>query len=325
MDKLLHLRRNIGACRGEDIGILQPDLLAHETQHGLVHQVVFHVEPHRRALTPSKIFHIALASNLERIVEDAALQGRGIVHAVFHSLVNFLPEAGHGAHACGMGLAHALLDFLGIGIDDELCTFRQGEIGPATLKDMREGKEVDHPVLARHIDATAVGCEGGVIHTVSENDTLGRSRGATGVEDIADVIKRCLFPQVLNLRLAGKFLAKGDEVAKIEGVGIVGGDAHAGVEDHDALQRRAEGEDAVSLIVLLLFTDKDDLHLGILNHILNLLFGTCRVERYRYHLNAIGTEVGVEIMDAILGEDGNLILRFQAKIQHGIAHLFHTQ
>ena len=106
---------------------------------------------------------------------------------------------------------------------------------------------------------------------------------------------------------------------------VVAGNAHAGVEDHNALQRGAEREYAVGLVVLFLLTDKENLHLGILYHILDLLLRTRGVEGNGDHLDAIGAEVGVKIMNAVLRENGYLVLGLQAEVEHGIAHLFHTQ
>ena len=71
-----------------------------------------------------------------------------------------------------MRLAHALLNLLRIGVDDELGSLRQREIGPSTLKDMGEGQEVDHAVLARDVHTAAIGSEGGVIHAISEDDAF---------------------------------------------------------------------------------------------------------------------------------------------------------
>ena len=90
------------------------------------------------------------------------------------------------------------------------------------------------------------------------------------------------------------------EVVEVECSGVVCRDAHRAVEDDDALQRMAECEYAVCLVVLLLLADKDEAHLRIVNHILYLLLRGCGIERDRYKLHAIGTEVGNEVLQTVL-------------------------
>ena len=75
MDELLHFGRHVGTGRGEYVGILQTNLLAHQAQHGLVDQLIFHLEPYGRTFAAGKVFYVVLAANLQRVVEDAALHG----------------------------------------------------------------------------------------------------------------------------------------------------------------------------------------------------------------------------------------------------------
>ena len=106
---------------------------------------------------------------------------------------------------------------------------------------------------------------------------------------------------------------------------VVRRDAHALVEDDDALERGTERENAVRLVVLLLLADEEEAHVRVLHDVLNLLFARRSVNRNRHRTNAVGTEVGVEILDTILGEHGDVLLRLQSEVQQGVRHLFHTQ
>ena len=90
-------------------------------------------------------------------------------------------------------------------------------------------------------------------------------------------------------------------------------DAHIAVEHHNTFQRVAECEHAVRLIILLLFAYEDETHLRIVHNELYLLLATSCVERNCNGTNAIRAEVGVQILQAILREHGDILLRFNAK------------
>ena len=79
--------------------------------------------------------------------------------------------------------------------------------------------------------------------------------------------------------------------------------------------------DVVSLVVLLLLAHEDETHAGVVDHILHLLARRGGVERNGYHAYAIGSEVGVKILCAVLGEDGYLVLWLQAKGKERVADL----
>ena len=92
-------------------------------------------------------------------------------------------------------------------------------------------------------------------------------------------------------------------------------DAYALVEDYDAFQRRAQGEDTVCLVVLFLFAYEDNLHSAVLNHVLYLLLGTGGIERDADDAYAIGSEVGVQVLDAVLRENGYAVLGLQSEVE----------
>lgn len=122
--------------------------------------------------------------------------------------------------------------------------------------------------------------------------------------------------------LPWQLLAELYEVGEVQRVRVVGADAHALVEDHYALQCRTEREDAVGLVVLLLFSHEDNLHSAILNHILYLLFGTGGIKRDADDAHTIGSEVGIQILDAVLREYRYAVLGLQTEVQRAFDTCF---
>ena len=224
-----------------------------------------------------------------------------------------------------MRLAHGLLDLLRIGVQDELGTFGQAEVGPSAFEDMGKGEEAHHAILLTDGHTLVVGRHGCVVLTIGKDDALRVACGATGIDDVANIVHRSLVPELLHLRLTRQILAQRNEILKIEGVGIVAGDAYGMVEDNDTLERWAQWEHTVCLVVLLLLADEQESHVGIVHHILNLLFARCGVDGYRHHTDAIGAEIGVHVLNAVLCEHGNVLLRLYAEIEHGIRHLLHAK
>ena len=81
----------------------------------------------------------------------------------------------------------------------------------------------------------------------------------------------------------------------------------------------------MSLVILLLFANKEEANLRIVDHILNLLLAAVGIERYRGNSDTIRTEVGVQVMYTVLREDSDFVEWFSPKIEKGVAHLFHSQ
>ena len=189
---------------------------------------------------------------------------------------------------------------------------------------MGEWKEINDTVLFGNRNALIVCLQSSIILAIGKHHALAISGCSTGIEDISQIIHTCLFVEFLYLRLTRKILSQLQEVLEIEGCRIVCTDAHAGIEDDDTFQRWTEGKDTVSLVILLLFANKEKANLRIINHILNLLLAAVGIERHRGNSDTIRTEVGVQIMHTVLREDSDFVKRFSPKIQEGIAHLFHS-
>ena len=324
MYKCLYFRTYISTRCREDIRFFQAQLLANHAQNGLVDNLIFQLQCQRRALAVCQIFYIPLLSYCQGMVEEFLLDRTCIIHLCLYGDIHLLPETWHTTHTGRMHLSHTLLNFMRISIDDEFGTFAQAEICPSTLKDMGEWKEINDTVLFGNRNALIVCLQSSIILAIGKHHALAISGCSTGIEDISQIIHTCLFVEFLYLRLTRKILSQLQEVLEIESSRIVCTDAHAGIEDDDTFQRWTEGKDTVSLVILLLFANKEKANLRIINHILNLLLAAVGIERHRGNPDTIRTEVGVQIMHTVLREDSDFVKRFSPKIQEGIAHLFHS-
>mgnify|MGYP007094728292 CR=1 FL=1 len=280
--------------------VLQTELLSYQAEHSAVVHLVLQLQMDRHVLSASKVVHVALPSHGHGGLHQLALHGRRTLHASFDSSIDFFPESRHRRHTCWMGLAHTVLDFLRIGVDDQLCADRYAEVRPCAFEDMGERQEVDGAVLVVDRHALLVGCQACAVLPIGEDDTLALARRTTGVEDVADVVVAGLSPQLLHFRLSRQVLAELDEVAEVEGVGVVATDAHTGIIDNHALQCRAEGDDPVCLVILLLLSDEQEAHAGVLDHVLYLLLGARSIEGYCSDAHTIGSKVRVQVLDTIL-------------------------
>ena len=324
MYKLLYFRTYISTRCREDIRFFQAQLLANHAQNGLVDNSIFQLQCQRRALAVCQIFYIPLLSYCQGMVEEFLLKRTGIIHLCLYGDIHLLPETWHTTHTGRMHLSHTLLNFMRISIDDEFGTFAQAEVRPSTFKDMGKWKEVDDAVLFGNRHAFVVCLQSSIILAISQHHALTVARCSTGIEDISQVIHTSLLVEFLHFCLTRKILTQLQEVLEIEGCRIVCTDAYAGIEDDDTLQRRTEGKDTVSLVILLLFAYKEEANLRIINHILNLLLAAVGIEWHSSNSDTVRTEVGVQIMHTVLREDSNFVKRFSPKIQEGIAHLFHS-
>ena len=105
----------------------------------------------------------------------------------------------------------------------------------------------------------------------------------------------------------------------------MGGDSYAVVKDDDTLQCRTEREDAVCLVILVLLTNKEEAYPRILHHILNLLFTGGSIDGNRHCPNAIRTKIGIEVLDAVLRENGDVLLGLDFQTEHCVRYLLHAQ
>ena len=75
MHELLDMLRHRGPCRGEEMGILQSQLLADKGEDGLVQHLVLQVKTHRWTTALREVVDVVAASYLQGMLEELALDG----------------------------------------------------------------------------------------------------------------------------------------------------------------------------------------------------------------------------------------------------------
>ena len=98
-------------------------------------------------------------------------------------------------------------------------------------------------------------------------------------------------------------------------------DAHCLVEDDDALERRTEGEDAMCLVILFLLTHEEEAHLGVVYHKLYLLLAARGIEWDGDSPNAPRSEVAIEILRTVVGEDADILLHLHTEVEQCVRRL----
>ena len=159
---------------------------------------------------------------------------------------------------------------------------------------MRIGQEIHNTVILCHRHTLAVGHHSSIKLTVSQDNALRVASRTTGIKDIGDIIERCLLLQLLHLNLTWQILAQLQEITEIDSVGIRY--LYQRIEHNDTFERRTECKDATGLIILVLFTNKQEAYLSIVNHKLYLLFRTGSIERNGHSTNAPSTKITLNIL-----------------------------
>ena len=72
------------------------------------------------------------------------------------------------------------------------------------------------------------------------------------------------------------------------------------------------------LVVLFLLAYEQQAHLGIAHHVLHLLLGAGGIERHAAQPDAVSAEVGVEILNAVLGKHADALLWFHSEIEQSV-------
>ena len=117
---------------------------------------------------------------------------------------------------------------------------------------------------------------------------------ARSIENVAEVlIVGLLHTQGIFLLLGREVGSHSviDEVLEIDRNVVLRILLDRGVKDNDFLERTGNGDDTERRVVLLLFTDKQDSHLRVIEHVGHLRTTAGRIERDGHHPDAIGTEI----------------------------------
>ena len=177
------------------------------------------------------------------------------------------------------------------------CTI-EPNVGVITVPDERLTKlaEIVHP--GRIVPAT---CEivdiAGLVKGASKGEGLGNKfLGNIRETDAIIHVLRCFEDENITHVDGSIDPIRDKEIIEIDACRIIRTYLHLRVIDDDMLQRRAERENAVCLVVLVLLTNKKDAHLGIVHHELDLLFRRGGIEWYRDGTNTPCTEVALNIL-----------------------------
>ena len=200
--------------------LFQSELLAYEAEERAVVEPVFQREPWRGPFASCATLHVVALAGAQCAAEQALPCRRGMFYLLHHACVDFLPEARHRCHACGVRLAHRLLYVVRPCVDDKLSPLGHGEEGPPAFEDMCVGQEVHHAVVFSHGHTLMVGAEGGVILAVGEYHSLRVARGAAGVEYVGYVVFGSLCPQPFHLALPRQSAAQAQKLVEAHG-GVV--------------------------------------------------------------------------------------------------------
>ena len=300
MNELLHLRIHRCTCSGEEVRILQSEFLANQREHRLVQHLILQMQTQRRTLALREIVDIMALSDAQSMLEKFTLGCIGLLDLLLNTHEHFLPETRYTRHTSGMSLTHRLLHLQRIGIDYQSRSFCQTKDLPSFLKDMGKGQEIQHTVTLSHGHTLIIGLHGSMILSTSQDNALRIARSTTGIENIGNVIHRCLSLQFLHLRLSGQIISQFQEILKIHGIGIVSRDTNILIEDDDTLQGVTGCKNATRLVVLLLFTHEQESDLGVVHHKLNLLLRTGSIEWNGHCTDAPCAEVTEHILHRIL-------------------------
>ena len=313
--------RDGGACRGEEMGILQAQLLAYQREDGLVEQLVLQMQRQGRLLAGGQVFYVMTAAYLLRMAEQLTLHATAGLDLLLHTLIYLLPETGYTRHTSGMLLAHRLLNLLRIGVHNQSGTNGDAQQGPATLKDMCEGQEVHHAVVLVHRHILMVGLHSRMELSHAQNNALRVACGTASIQDISDVVHRGGSLTAVELLLTCQALTQLQECRERHHRGIILGNLHGRVEHNDTLQRLACGEHTMCLVELLLLAHEEKTYLGVVDHKLYLLLAAGGIERYCNSTNTPGAEVNKQILYRVLREDTYVLLFTNTQRQQGVGHL----
>ena len=239
MGEFLHLRRHVRTGSWENVAMFQSQLFTHQRKKRLVESLVFKFQRQWRPFALAQIFGMVFPAHTQGALEQFALHGIGLVDFIFYANIHLLPEAGNGTHACRMHLAHRLLDFFGIGINDDFRAFGKTKEQPSAFKNVRDWKEIHHTVVLSNWHALVVCLESGMILAVSEHDTFRLSCCSTCIEDVCQIVPIGLTPKHLHLALSREVGSQLQELIEIDGARIAFCQANRAVEDNYLFKRRA--------------------------------------------------------------------------------------
>ena len=291
-NKILNGRWNSSSCRREESSSIQTQCLLQQAIDGLFIKLVFHVQPHRRSLSLTNIFHIMFTTHLDGIQHQRLLHTRCTVDDFLHSGIHLFPETGHATHSRRTHFLDSHLDVLRTEIDIQLSTHTQTPAAPGTFKHMRKRQEIDdHIVFTQTRETLAVCIHHRFITCMTQHHTLAFAGRATGIKDIHQVFRIRFGGTLVHFRLMLTILAHRQEIIEIDGRLVLRFEFHIAVEHNDLFQRSTQCHHTESHIILLLFAYKEIADAGIFQDIMDLSFRTGGIKRNCHRADAERTEI----------------------------------
>ena len=262
-------------------------------------------------------------ADLDSPEEDLAAQAGAGQHGVHDLGVDLLEDPRRADHDVRPDLDEVLgdrLDALGIGHGTALVEIGEGD---HSLQDMRQRQEGERGILFREEDHRRGGDDVADEVVVGQDDALGQTRGARGVDD-GGLIRGLDSPgQALEeARLGGVHgSAFGQDLGQRE---------HAlgrrlGFQGDEMLDLDQLGPDGLQLPPLIGAGDDHDAGVGVIDEIFDLVGDERRVDRDGDAAQAEVGEVGHDPFGPVLGEDDELValalaegLKPQRVVPHGL-------
>ena len=326
VDKAFDGRRDRSPGHGEEMGPVQAERFAQEAQQRTVVGGVFHAQTEGRALALRGVFLPHFRAHFQRILDEQALQSIAGLHLVEHALVDFLPEAGHGTHARGVHLAHALLDVERAEVDGQSRAETQTEFRPTALKHVTEGQKVHHHIIFCDVKHFGVRGQGEKVLRVEENHSLRAAGGAAGVEDVGHVAVFGLTHAALHFVLVGVVaVPQRQKLLEAQRKAVVLAALHRGVENNDVFQRVTKPQHTPNGVVLLLFAHENDAHLGVVHHKLHLRAACGGIERDAHRPRAEGAELHEERLGLVLRKHRHPVLHAHTEVDQRARRTMHPR
>ena len=181
------------------------DNLTHLREHLRVEEAVLSLDDSGSLAAQADVFQVADIANLQSAVHEGFLNESHLGNVLLNGGIDLLPESRYAAHDGGSHLLDSLLNEFRVLVDIHADTLGDSEVGPCTLKDVRQRQEAERNVVLRVVvEATLVHCNSCIEVVVGKNHTLGHTRGTRSVDEAGNVGRHCCIFTTLHLAAASR-------------------------------------------------------------------------------------------------------------------------
>ena len=248
------------------------DNLTHLREHLRVEEAVLSLDDSGSLATHAGIFQVADIANLQSAVHEGFLNESHLGNVLLNCGIDLLPESRYAAHDGGSHLLDSLLNEFRVLVDIHADTLGDSEVGPCTLKDVRQRQEAERNVVLRVVvEASLVHCNSCIEVVVGKNHTLGHTRGARSVDEAGNVGRHgCIFA-TLHLAAARSrgCSTKLQQAVPRDSGGIIGFELDVGAIGDDLLQSAVLTSHLASNIVVFLAAHAQNVRPGVGNDVIN--------------------------------------------------------